>query len=110
MGCRLGAEIDLVQTVTRSLQVEILAKQVLLIHASELNAECLDALFTHLERRGYRFRQLDAGLYGLEERIRVRAYELSEERGKRDDHALEDWLQAEAEVELAERKSLRAAA
>jgi len=54
------------------------------------------------------FRQLDAGSYELEERMRVRAYELYEKRGKRDGHALHDWLQAEAE--LTERKSLRAAA
>jgi hypothetical protein len=54
------------------------------------------------------FRQLDAGFDALEERIRVRAYELYEERGKQDGHALDDWL--EAEEELTERKSLRAAA
>ncbi len=54
------------------------------------------------------FRQLDAGFCELEERIRVRAYELYEKRGKRDGYALDDWLQAEAE--LTERKSLRAAA
>jgi hypothetical protein len=54
------------------------------------------------------FRQLDAGSYELEKRMRVRAYELYEKRGKRDGHALHDWLQAEAE--LTEPKSLRAAA
>src|ERR1035437_1845522 len=54
------------------------------------------------------FRQLDAGSYELEERIRVRAYQLYEHRGKRDGHALHDWLQAEAE--LTERKGLRVAA
>ena len=54
------------------------------------------------------FRQLDAGSYELEERIRVRAYQLYEHRGKRDGHALDDWLQAEAE--LTERKGLRVAA
>ena len=53
-------------------------------------------------------RQLDAGSDELEERIRVRAYQLYEQRGKRDGHALGDWFQAEAE--LTERKSLRAAA
>lgn len=53
------------------------------------------------------FRRLDAGFYGLEERIRVRAYELYEKRGERDGHALHDWLQAEAE--LTEPKNLRAA-
>ena len=54
------------------------------------------------------FRQLVAGSYELAERIRVRANELYEQRGKRDGHALDDWLQAEAE--LTERRSLLAAA
>jgi hypothetical protein len=54
------------------------------------------------------FRKLDANFYGLEERIRVRAYQLYEQRGKRDGHALDDWFQAEAE--LTERKRLRVAA
>jgi hypothetical protein len=47
------------------------------------------------------------GCYELEESIRVRAYQLYEQRGKRDGYALDDWLQAEAE--LKERRSLRAA-
>jgi len=54
------------------------------------------------------FRQLDASFDEEEERIRRRAYELYEQRGKREGHALDDWLQAEAE--LTERKRLRAAA
>ena len=33
-----------------------------------------------------------------EEKIRVRAYELYEQRGKIEGHALDDWLQAEAEI------------
>lgn len=33
-----------------------------------------------------------------EERVRARAYELYEDRGKEDGHAIEDWLQAEQEV------------
>src|SRR6266853_6090049 len=52
-------------------------------------------------------RRLDAGSYQLEERIRVRAYQLYEQRGKRNGYALDDWLQAEAEV--TERRSLLAA-
>ena len=32
------------------------------------------------------------------ERIRVRAHELFEQRGREEGHDLEDWLQAEAEV------------
>jgi Protein of unknown function (DUF2934) len=54
------------------------------------------------------FRQLDASCDDETYRIRLRAYELYEQRGKRDGHAVEDWLQAEAE--LASRRSLRAAA
>ena len=33
-----------------------------------------------------------------EEKIRVRAYELYEQRGMIDGHALDDWLQAEGEI------------
>lgn len=35
---------------------------------------------------------------GIEERIRQRAYELHEQRGTVDGFALDDWLQAEAEI------------
>jgi len=34
----------------------------------------------------------------LEDRIRVRAYEIYEERGREDGQALNDWLVAKAEV------------
>ncbi len=33
-----------------------------------------------------------------EERVRLRAYELYERRGKDDGHAEDDWIRAEAEV------------
>jgi Protein of unknown function (DUF2934) len=35
---------------------------------------------------------------GIEERIRRRAYELYEQRGRTDGLALDDWLQAEREL------------
>ncbi len=54
------------------------------------------------------FSRLDASFREIEERIRLRAYELYERRGSRDGHALDDWLQAEAE--LRGQKALRAAA
>lgn len=54
------------------------------------------------------FRALDSSFAESEETIRVRAYELYEQRGKQDGHAWEDWLQAEAE--LTDRKAPRAAA
>ena len=34
----------------------------------------------------------------VEEKIRLRAYQLYEERGKVEGHALDDWLQAQAEI------------
>ncbi len=34
----------------------------------------------------------------LEERIRLRAYALFEQRGRLDGHDVDDWLQAEAEL------------
>ena len=34
----------------------------------------------------------------LESEIRLRAYELYEQRGRQDGHEVEDWLQAEAEL------------
>jgi hypothetical protein len=54
------------------------------------------------------FGRLDAGFHKMEERIRLRAYELYEQGHKREGHALEDWLRAEAE--LTERNALGAAA
>ena len=44
----------------------------------------------------------------LHERIRIRAYELYDQRGRQDGHALEDWFQAEAE--LAPEKRIHATA
>jgi len=38
-----------------------------------------------------------------EEKIRLRAYQLYEERGRIDGHASDDWLQAEAEVLVAKK-------
>jgi len=37
----------------------------------------------------------------LEDKIRARAYELYEERGKEDGHDLDDWLKAEAEYAVS---------
>lgn len=34
----------------------------------------------------------------VQEQIRLRAYELFEQRGRAEGHDLEDWLQAEAEI------------
>ena len=35
----------------------------------------------------------------VEHEIRLRAYEIYENRGKTEGHAVEDWLQAEADVQ-----------
>ena len=52
--------------------------------------------------------QTTASPSDLHERIRRRAYELYEERGREDGHDLADWLQAESEV--TRRRSKAAAA
>jgi len=44
----------------------------------------------------------------LQEQIRRRAYELYEQRGREDGHALEDWLQAESEVTQTKAKTVAA--
>lgn len=43
-----------------------------------------------------------------EERIRVRAYELFEERGKEEGHDLEDWFRAEEEITARKTSSVAA--
>src|SRR6202795_1263210 len=50
--------------------------------------------------------RLDAGSYELDGRVRLRAYQLYEQRGKRNGHASDDWLEAEAE--LTKPRALRA--
>lgn len=54
------------------------------------------------------FRQLDETFERLEDRIRLRAYELYERRGGTPGQAVDDWLQAEAELTVWQ--LLRAAA
>jgi Protein of unknown function (DUF2934) len=44
------------------------------------------------------FRQLDANFEEPLQKIRMRAYELYEKRGRLDGYDLQDWLQAEAEI------------
>ena len=39
----------------------------------------------------------------VEQEIRMRAYEIYESRGKIEGHALEDWLQAQADVQQRSR-------
>jgi hypothetical protein len=38
------------------------------------------------------------GAEAVAEQIRIRAYELYEDRGREDGHDMEDWLEAEAEI------------
>jgi hypothetical protein len=42
--------------------------------------------------------QPQESIIDLLERVRGRAYELYERRGRQDGHDLEDWLQAESEI------------
>lgn len=45
----------------------------------------------------------------LEETIRRRAYELYEQRGRKDGHDMDDWFRAEAEVTRSAAKTMTAA-
>jgi hypothetical protein len=44
------------------------------------------------------FRQVDSSFEEPLQKIKARAYELYEQRGKRDGHDVDDWLRAEAEI------------
>jgi hypothetical protein len=44
------------------------------------------------------FKQTGVGIEEPQQKIRERAYQLYEKRGRLDGYALEDWLQAEAEI------------
>ncbi|HKV48759.1 MAG TPA: DUF2934 domain-containing protein [Candidatus Acidoferrales bacterium] len=54
------------------------------------------------------FKQAGVGFEEPQQNIRERAYQLYEQRGRRNGYALQDWLQAEAEI--AGRTKLRVAA
>ena len=44
----------------------------------------------------------------LEEQIRLRAYELYEERGREDGHDFDDWLRAEEEITTKKARTIAA--
>ena len=52
-------------------------------------------------------RVAETGKLPLEERIRLRAYELYVQRGNESGSELEDWLQAEEEIQTAEEQNRR---
>lgn len=58
----------------------------------------MTATTTRMIGRKNTFQQLP---HTNDELIRRRAQELNEKRGKKDGHALDDWLQAEAEIRNA---------
>ncbi len=57
-------------------------------------------------RTGY---QATESTTDLQEQIRRRAYELYEQRGRDDGHELDDWLQAESELEAQQKAKTVAA-
>jgi hypothetical protein len=63
---------------------------------------------THRENELYPTTQITEPAYNQE--IRVRAYELFEQRGREDGHDLDDWLQAEAELTMPARSQIRGVA
>jgi hypothetical protein len=63
---------------------------------------------THTENEFYPTTQINEPAYNQD--IRVRAYELFEQRGREERHDLDDWLQAEAEVTMPVRSQIRGVA
>jgi hypothetical protein len=63
---------------------------------------------THRENEFYPTAQITEPAYNQE--IRLRAYELFEQRGREDGHELDDWLQAEAELTRPARSQIRGVA
>jgi Protein of unknown function (DUF2934) len=63
---------------------------------------------THRENELYPTTQNTEPAYNQE--IRVRAYELFEQRGREDGHDLDDWLRAEAELTMPARSQIRGVA
>jgi Protein of unknown function (DUF2934) len=63
---------------------------------------------THGENELYPTTQITEPTYNQE--VRVRAYELFEQRGREDGHDLDDWLQAEAELTMPARSQIRGVA
>jgi Protein of unknown function (DUF2934) len=60
---------------------------------------------THRENENYHTTQSTEPAYNQD--IRLRAYELFEQRGREDGHDLDDWLQAEAEFKMPARSQIR---
>ena len=63
---------------------------------------------SHSENEFYPTTQITEPQYNQE--IRVRAYELFEQRGREPGHDLDDWLQAEAELVMPTRSQVRGVA
>ena len=60
---------------------------------------------TQRENEFYSTTQITEPAYNQD--IRVRAYELFEQRGREDGHDLDDWLKAEAEFTMPARSEIR---
>lgn len=54
------------------------------------------------------FNQTTESSSALQEQIRLRAYELYEQRGREDGHDLDDWFQAESEITQTKLKAAAA--
>ena len=63
---------------------------------------------THSETELYQATSITEPSYN--QQIRVRAYELFEQRGREEGHDLDDWLQAESEITMPARSQIRGVA
>jgi len=74
-------------------------------HPPSLRKESVIMKSTHGENEFYPTTPITEPAYNLD--IRVRAYELFEQRGREEGHDLDDWLQAEAEFTMPARSEIR---
>jgi hypothetical protein len=77
-------------------------------HPPSLRKESVTMKPTQVETDLYQRTPITESPYAQE--IRVRAYQLFEQRGREPGHDLEDWLQAEAEIVRPARSQIRGVA
>jgi hypothetical protein len=65
-------------------------KQILLLHANELNADCLDQLIRMMQRRGYRF-------IFLKEALQDKAHQLAEAQSSKGYSGIQRWMLAKGQ-------------
>jgi uncharacterized protein len=94
-----------VHSIVRRPEYEQVSRTERLPATISLRKESVTMKSTHGENENYLTTQNTEPAYKQD--IRLRAYELFEQRGREDGHDLDDWLQAEAEFKMPARSQIR---